>query len=61
MLSTSMNIQSLRQPTVQGLLFFVVVMVYEYLITDGTLLSALLTAIIGAVFYGVLTYFWDVY
>lgn len=58
--STNTNIQSLRRPIVQGLFFFLVVMIYEYLITDGTLHSALLMAIIGAVFYGGLTYFWDV-
>jgi hypothetical protein len=57
----STNIQSLRQPILQGLLWFVIVMMYEYLLTDGTLFSALLTAIIGAVFYGGLIYFWDVY
>jgi hypothetical protein len=59
--STSTNIQSLRQPIVHGLFWFVVVMVYEYLITDGTLFSALLTAIIGSIFYGGLIYFWNVY
>jgi hypothetical protein len=59
--STKTNIQSLRQPILQALFWFVVVMVYEYLITDETLFSALLIAIIGASFYGALIYFWDVY
>ncbi|TKX72386.1 hypothetical protein [Halorubrum sp. GN11GM_10-3_MGM] len=59
--STEIKIQSLRQPILQALFWFVVVMVYEYLITGGTLFSALLTAIIGASFYGALIYFWDVY
>jgi hypothetical protein len=59
--STNTNIQSLRQPIVHGILWFVVVFVYEYLITDGTLFSALLMAIISAIFYGGLIYFWNVY
>jgi hypothetical protein len=46
---------------VQGLLWFVVISVCGYLFTDRSLLSALSTAGVSAVFYAVLIYLWNLY
>lgn len=60
--STDTDINSLRQsPIVQGLLWFVIISVCGYLFTDRTLISALSTAGVSAVFYGGLVYLWNVY
>ena len=60
--STNANIQSLQQsPVIHGLLWFVVISICGYLLTDRTLISALSTATVSAVFYGGLVYLWNVY
>jgi hypothetical protein len=56
------DIQSLRQsPIVHGFLWFMVISVCGYLFTDRTLMSALSTATVSAVFYGGLVYLWNPY
>ena len=56
------SLQSLRQsPIVQGLLWFGVISVCGYLFTDRTLISALSTASVSAVFYAVLIYLWNLF
>jgi hypothetical protein len=62
MSSTNANIQSLQQsPVIHGLLWFVVISICGYLFTDRTLISALTTASVSAVFYAVVIYLWNVY
>jgi hypothetical protein len=59
---TNTNLQSLRQsPLVHGLLWFVVISICGYLFTDRTLISALSTASVSAVFYAVVIYLWNPY
>jgi hypothetical protein len=54
--------QSLGQnPIVHGLLWVVIISICGYLFTDSTLISALSTATVSAVFYGGLVYFWNPY
>ena len=60
--STSTDTQSLQQnPLIHSLLWFVVISICGYLLTDRSLLSALSTATVSAVFYGGLVYLWNVY
>ncbi len=62
MTSTNVNTQSLQQSLLaHGLLWFAVISICGYLLTDQSLLSALLTATVSAVFYGGLVYFWNPY
>jgi hypothetical protein len=60
--SISTDTQSLQQnPLIHSLLWFVVISICGYLLTDRSLLSALSTATVSAVFYGGLVYLWNVY
>jgi hypothetical protein len=60
--SISTDTQSLQQnPLIHSLLWFVVISICGYLLTDRSLLSALSTGTVSAVFYGGLVYLWNVY